>query len=262
MILHVRDVDDLGEPLADQAHHVRPRVVLAEEIGLDEGKRIVAAVVGVAIGAFGGDGVHSLRQVRRVVAFVHLVLKALVDVDVRRRDAQRRELPDDFRHDLVVRDAVGVTAAVHLQADDVGGREEPPPRLVWRRIAGQRAHPARQHLAHDLGVRRARRRIHARVRLDLRDDTRIGPGHAEAGRGWYFVTTCNRGKPADGFTDAGERHAGQQTNERTSIHREFLFLRGRHYTSLPPLNAKRRLARSRRSEASSGRSPDRCQSPT
>ena len=70
-----------------EPHHVRARVLFAEEIGLEIGGRIVAAVVGVAVRALGGDDLHALGQVRRVVALVELILEPLVDVDLRQRDA-------------------------------------------------------------------------------------------------------------------------------------------------------------------------------
>ncbi len=50
VILHVGDVDDLRQLARDEPHEVRSRVFLAEEIRLDIGRRVVAGVVGVAIG--------------------------------------------------------------------------------------------------------------------------------------------------------------------------------------------------------------------
>ena len=47
--------------LRHEPHHVRPRVLFAEESRLEVGLRIVAAVVGVAVGALGRDDLHALR---------------------------------------------------------------------------------------------------------------------------------------------------------------------------------------------------------
>ena len=68
-------------------------------------------------------------QVRRVVALVHLVLKPLVHVDLRHRDADARQLAHDFGDDLVRGDAVRVAAAVDLDPDDVRWFEEAAPRV-------------------------------------------------------------------------------------------------------------------------------------
>ncbi len=158
VILHVRDVDDLGQALRHQAHHVRARVLFAEEIRLQVGGRIVAAVVDVTIGALGGDDLQALGKMRRVVALVELILETLVEVDLRYRHADTGELADGLGDDLVRGYAVRIAAAIDLDADDVGRHEEPPPGVRRRARAGQRAHAARHHLAHDGVVRLPGRR--------------------------------------------------------------------------------------------------------
>jgi hypothetical protein len=62
-------------PLRHEPHHVGPRVVLAEEVRLEVGGRIVAAVVDVPVGALGRHDLHAVGQMRRVVHLVELILK-------------------------------------------------------------------------------------------------------------------------------------------------------------------------------------------
>ena len=73
MLQEFRDVDDFREPARDQPHHVRPGVLLAEQIGLDVGGRIVAAVVRVRVLPLGGDRLDVGRKVGRVVHVVELL---------------------------------------------------------------------------------------------------------------------------------------------------------------------------------------------
>ena len=177
VILHVGDVDDLRQPARHQPHDVRPRVLFAEEIRLEVGGRIVAAVVDVPVGALGRDDLDALWQVRRVVALVHLVLKPLVHVDLRHRDADARQLAHDFGHDLVRGDAVRIAAAVDLDADDVRRFEEAPPGVSRRAGARQRAHALRHHLAHDRVVCLAGRGVDGFGRLDRHHAARIRARH-------------------------------------------------------------------------------------
>jgi hypothetical protein len=60
MVLHVRDVDDLGQPLRDESHHVGAGVFFAKEIGFEIGFRIVASVISVSVCAFRSNGLHTL----------------------------------------------------------------------------------------------------------------------------------------------------------------------------------------------------------
>ncbi len=94
VVLHVRDVDDLREPLRHEPHHVRPRVLFAEEIGLEVRGGIVAAVVGVAVGALGGDDL----QRPRAGAARSCTRRAGSETARRRRSARReRRRPSSWR---------------------------------------------------------------------------------------------------------------------------------------------------------------------
>jgi len=119
MILHVRDVDDLCEPLRHEPHHVRARVFFAEKIGFEVRLGIVAAVVGVPVGAFSRDDFKSLGQTRRVIHLGELILKALVQIDLRHRHPDSHELPDCLGDDLVSGHAVRIPPTVDFDADDV-----------------------------------------------------------------------------------------------------------------------------------------------
>ena len=115
--------------LRHEPHEVRARVFLAKEIGLDIGRRVVAGVVGVAIGVLCRGDLDALGEARRVVHLVELTLKTLVDEDLRQRHADARQLANSLGDNLVRGDAVRIAAAVHFDADDVGWVEEPAPRV-------------------------------------------------------------------------------------------------------------------------------------
>ena len=165
-----------------EPHQVRTRVLFPEEVRLQVGRGIVAAVVDVPVGAFGGDDLHALRQVRSVVHLVELILKPLVDEDLRHRHANPRELADGFRHDLVRRDAERMAATVHLDADDVRGLEETAPCVGRHAGAGQGAHAPRHHLAHGLVAGPARDGVHGLIRLHRYDAAWIGTRHSGSRR--------------------------------------------------------------------------------
>ncbi len=177
MILHVGDVDDLRQLARDEPHEVRARVFLAKEIRLDVGRRVVAGVVGVAIGVLCRGDLQAFGEARRVVHFVELTLKTFVDEDLRQRYADARQLPNGLADNLVRGDAVGIPAAVHFDADDVGWVEEPAPRVRRALRAGQRLHARRHHLAHDRVVGGAGRDVDALVGLYGDDAARKRPRH-------------------------------------------------------------------------------------
>src|SRR5262249_51613534 len=152
----------------------------------------------------------------------HLVLEALVDVDLGGRDPEGHELADALGHDLVRRDHVGIPAAVDLDAHHVGGYEEAPPGRRHRRLSGERAQAPRHHVAHDLVVGGVRDRVDALLRVHRHHAAREGPRHAGIGRRGVarHDTELGQGvrrlrRPRD---LRRERSRGQPAHEGPAIH--------------------------------------------
>src|SRR5215472_2250680 len=57
VILHIRNVDDLGKAFGDEANQVRARILFAEEIDLDVSARIIVGHLAARV--FGGDNIHA-----------------------------------------------------------------------------------------------------------------------------------------------------------------------------------------------------------
>src|SRR5262249_61932530 len=147
VIFHVRNVDDLGQLLRDQPDHIRPRVVLAEEVRLDVDARVVALIVIPHVRAFSREDVYAFGDARRVIDLIELILEPLVDVNLLRLDADRRQVANGLSDDLVRRDDPRAAAGVDLDGDRVFWSEKSPPRINRLRVAGHRARPALHHFA-------------------------------------------------------------------------------------------------------------------
>ena len=145
-----------------------------------------------------------------------------------------RELTDGLRHDLVRGHAVGIPAAVDLDADDVGRREEPPPGVGGRCRAGQFSHASRHHLADDVVVGGVGGGVDALVRLNGDDTAGVGaghPGHLRWRVGRHDAHRRNLGvlgSAGSGLAlllrrvelDSGPGGRGrQEPNERSAMHR-------------------------------------------
>src|SRR5437899_3729942 len=78
VILHVGDIDDFCKTLAYEPYEIRAGVVLAEEVDLNVGVRIVAE--NRTAWSFDGDDMDAARNLTVIVDALELIQEPLVDV--------------------------------------------------------------------------------------------------------------------------------------------------------------------------------------
>src|SRR5262245_780419 len=223
VIFNVRYVDDLGQLLRDQPDHIRPRVVLAEEVRLDVDARVVALIVVPDVRAFGREDVYAFGDARRVINLIELILEPLVDVNLLRLDADLHQVTNGLRDYLARRDDPRAAAGVDLEADHVVRPEKAPPRINRLRFACQRAHPALHHFAHDFAVDLQPVFAQTFRRFDRDDFAGIRPGHSGGGGGFMRSDDLVFRGVTLRMDGRSQRGRGKELDEGSTFHRSSRF---------------------------------------